>query len=445
LVIFAITLLAASEAFAADQTAPAPASGKPGMYNGPGSCAASSCHGGVQPKTVLRIPQNEYSVWAAQDKHQRAYSVLSNSVSQRMGKLLKIKDPNKEHKCLACHALDVPSEARAQTFQLDDGVSCENCHGPAVGWLGPHTTRGWTHEQSVKLGMYDTRDLVSRSERCVSCHVGTSEKQVDHAMIAAGHPDLTFELDTFSSAMPRHWKPLSDKAAWFDVKEWSVGQAVQLRESLNRLSRRSAGAQWPEFSELECFSCHHSLTRPEASWRQASGYPGRQPGATQWNASRYTVFRHVAMATSRDAATKLDAELEHLGGLVGNWSDRAQIEASAKQAAQLADQIAHELDKQQYNENLTLRIMQGISADATNISNAGERSAEQAAMALDSLAISYGKNAKGANQQDIRAAINRLFKELQNPSAYNAPQFAAQLQKIRALLPRDSQTASAQH
>jgi hypothetical protein len=445
LLVIAVALLTASETVGADQAPPPTAAGKPGMYNGPGSCAASSCHGGVQAKTVLRIPQNEYSIWAAQDKHQRGYMVLSNTVSLRIAKLLKLGDPNKEHRCLACHALDVPAEARAQTFQLDDGVSCENCHGPAVGWLGPHTTRGWTHEQSLKLGMYDTRNLISRSERCLSCHVGTPDKQVDHEMIAAGHPDLTFELDTFSSAMPRHWKPLRDKVAWFDVQEWAVGQAVQLRESLNRLSRRSAGPQWPEFSELECFSCHHSLTKPEASWRQAGGYPGRRPGATQWNTSRFTVFRHVAIETSREAATKLDAELDHLTGLVGSWSDRTQIEASAGRASQLADQIAHELERQQYDENLTVRIMQGISSDGASISNAGERSAEQAAMALDSLSIGYGKNAKAANHQEMRTAINRLFQELQNPSAYNAPQFAAQLQKIRTLLPRDGQTASAKH
>jgi hypothetical protein len=442
--LFALPLLMASHAMGADQPS-SPAPGKPGIYNGAGSCAASNCHGGVQPKTITRIPQNEYSVWVAQDKHPRAYTVLSNPVSLRMAKLLKIGEPNKEHKCLACHALEVPPEARAQTFQTQDGVSCENCHGPALGWLGPHTARGWTHEQSLKLGMYDTRDLVSRSEKCLSCHVGTAEKQVDHEMIAAGHPDLTFELDTFSSAMPRHWRPLKNESSWYDVQEWAVGQAVQLRESLNRLSRHAASPQWPEFSELECFSCHHSLTRPETSWRQASGYPGRLPGATRWNASRFIVFRHVAAEVNRDAATKLDAELDHLSGLFGNGSDHTQIDASAKQASLLADQIAHDLDHQQYDENLTARVMQSISADGANIANAGERSAEQAAMALDSLAISYSKNAKAPNQQELRAAINRLFEELRNPSAYNAPQFAARLQKIRTLLPRDDQTVGANH
>ncbi len=54
--------------------------------------------------------------------------------------------------------------------------------------------------------MVDTRDLVKRTEKCLSCHLGSEEKFVDHEMIAAGHPDLFFELDSFSAVMPRHWK-----------------------------------------------------------------------------------------------------------------------------------------------------------------------------------------------------------------------------------------------
>src|SRR5260221_620832 len=82
----------------------------------------------------------------------------------------------------------------------------EACHGPATGWLGYHVTKDAKHEESVKRGMYDTKDVVKRTEKCLTCHLGTSEKFVDHEMIAAGHPDLVFELEAFSAAMPRHWK-----------------------------------------------------------------------------------------------------------------------------------------------------------------------------------------------------------------------------------------------
>jgi len=248
-----------------------PGAGQVGMYSGPGGCAASNCHGSITAKTVTRISQNEYTIWAAQGRHVKAYTMLSNPVSMRMARILKLGvNPNQSEKCLACHSIDAPPNLRAQSFQADEGVSCENCHGPAVGWLGPHTTRNWTHEQSLKLGMYDTRDLVLRAEKCMSCHVGTAEKRVDHQMIAAGHPDLTFELDTFSAVMPRHWKfPDLNQDGWEGVREWAIGQGVQLRETLRRLSRSASDQKsWPEFAELECFACHHSLTQAQDSWRR---------------------------------------------------------------------------------------------------------------------------------------------------------------------------------
>jgi Cytochrome c554 and c-prime len=413
-----------------------------GQYSGPGSCAASNCHGSVTPRTATPIRQNEYSIWAAQDRHTRAYAVLSNPVAVRMGKILKLQSPpSSENKCRACHTLNVPENVRAQTFQGEEGVSCENCHGPAVGWLGPHTTRGWTREQSIKLGQYETRDLLARSEKCMSCHVGTAEKRVDHEMIAAGHPDLTFELDTFSALMPRHWRFPSEGDAWAGVQEWGIGQAVQLREALSRLSRSATEPSWPEFAELDCFSCHHNLTSPQDSWRQARGYQGRNPGAPAWNASRYVVFRHLVDQVNPEASRQLNAQLEKVTTLVGSRVDREQIASAAKQAANVADQIARQLRGQKYDRELSTRVMQAIAADGTPIAEQGERSAEQAAFALDAISLAYQKNEKLGTEQELQAAIKRLFDQLQNPSAYNAPMFAAQMQKIKSLLPGAKQAA----
>jgi hypothetical protein len=430
----------------AKRTAPQPV-GEVGKFSGPGSCSASNCHGSVQPKNVVRIAQNEYSIWFAQDKHSRAYVVLSNPTSLRMGKILGLEQPpNKSDKCLNCHALNARPEQRAQTFQtLEDGVSCENCHGPAVGWLGPHTVKNWTHEQSVKLGMYDTRDLVKRTERCLSCHIGTAEKEVDHLMIAAGHPDLTFQLESFSSVMPRHWRPAPNVSAWESVQELGTGQAVQLREALLRLNRRASGANWPEFAEYECFACHHSLTKPEASWRQASGYHGRRPGAPVWNPSTYAVFRHIAGAIDPSLTNQLVSQLDNIVQLSGKPGTKDQVAAAAKEAAGTAEQVAQRVQAQSYDRNLTARLLQEIANDSETISMEGERSAEQAYMALASLSSAYTKNEQVANQTDLRAAIDELVQQLDNPSAYNAPRFAAKMQRVATLLPRSQASTAGQH
>src|SRR4051812_46579982 len=101
----------------------------PAKYTGPGSCASPSCHGGVTPRADTSVWQNEYSTWVVKDKHAQAYAVLSNPVAARMAKILGLQSAEAAPKCLACHALSVPDEQRARTFDSLDGVSCESCHG----------------------------------------------------------------------------------------------------------------------------------------------------------------------------------------------------------------------------------------------------------------------------------------------------------------------------
>jgi len=423
---------------------------EPVKYIGPGSCAATSCHGSVKPIPGSRILQNEYSTWILQDKHSRAYQALMGDVGERMARVLKLGAKAEETaKCLACHALYTTPEQRGRVFEISEGVSCENCHGPASAWLGPHTTRSWQHEKSLALGMYDTRNVIHRTEKCLECHLGTKNKFVDHEMIAAGHPDLYFELDSFSAVMPRHWKipresepgkPVED-AAWVGVREWAAGQAVQLRAAMERLTWRAKNERfdkkdvWPEYSELSCFACHHALGPAKDSWRQQHGYAGRRPGDPAWNASRYVVFRLLARQVDSANAPELDQQLLLVSDEMSKLNpDRNAVAAAASAAVPLAERIAERLATMQYDQAIVLRMLQRISDDAENIALADERAAEQATMALDSLYIAYSRETKPANAIEVRTAINGLFQQLESPSGYNADQFASSLRRIRALL-----------
>ena len=411
------------------------------QYTGPGSCSSTSCHGSIAPRIDNRVRQNEYSVWIVRDKHSRAFVSLTGVVGERMAAISNLGKAESAPKCLACHALDVPAAQRAHTFDLSDGVSCENCHGPASAWLGHHTERGWTHEQSVALGMYDTRDLIKRSEMCLSCHLGNDQKSVDHEMIAAGHPDLYFDLDAFSATMPRHWKEPGEPGEaegsdpWYDVREWSTGQAVQLQESLNQLASRAQGKVWPEYSELECYACHHSLGPAEQSWRQARGYPNRRPGTPPWNASRYVVFREIVRQVDEPGSQELDKRLAHLANLMSDASsDRAAIATEAKNAAVIAHDLALKLNHMPYDSAMTLRLLHQITADADYISSQDEHAAAQATMAIQSLFVAYNRNEKVQNAQELRTAITGLFDQLQIPSNYDPTRFSRQMHEVSALL-----------
>ena len=188
-----------------------------------------------------------------------------------------------------------------------------------------------------------------------------------------------------------------------------------------------------------CFACHHALTKPEESWRLTSdGYYGsRTAGMPAWNASRYVAFRYAAKEADPAAAVKLESEISALASLMGQLNgDREQIAATADRAAELVHTLAGELNNRTYDAAFTLHVMRGIAGDSHAISEQGQRAAEQAAMTLDSLFVAYKQNVSLANEHDLRSAIDQLFQQLDNPSAYSAPRFAAQMQKVNALLPR---------
>jgi hypothetical protein len=412
-----------------------------GKYTGPGSCASTACHGAITPQNINEVLQNEYSIWIVQDKHARAYNALTGAIGERMAGILGVGKAEGAPKCLACHALNPPAELRSRTFDVSEGVSCESCHGPASGWLGPHTERNWTHAQSVAAGMVDTRDIGKRTEKCLSCHLGSQEKFVDHEMIAAGHPDLFFELASFSAAMPRHWKVPGEPGEatgsdpWYDVRELTTGQAIALRESMVRLAGRTKGKNWPEFSEMQCYACHHSLTPPEQSWRQARGYPGRRPGDPPWNAARYVVFRDVVEELAGTQAHQLDDQVTQVTALMSVLNpDREAVATAATNVSRTADAVVASVEGAAYDPAATLRLLRKICGDADEISGEGEQSAAQAAMAIQSLFVAYDRDAKVANSADIRAAISALFQQLQTPSSYDPRNFSRQMQQVNALL-----------
>jgi hypothetical protein len=385
--------------------------------------------------------QNEYSTWISKDKHAHAFTVLTTTVAAKnMARILHL-DPTTAPKCLACHATYVPASEQAKPFHdYSDGVGCESCHGPSSKWLSDHTTRGWTYDKSVyQDGMYDTRDLVKRSEKCLSCHLGNSEKYVDHEMLAAGHPDLYFEQDSFEAVEPRHWKYPPDGDNWIGLRTLAVGQAVQLRESLNRLAFHASGGAWPEYTELDCFACHHSLTSPDNSWRQQRGYGyqtayERRPGNPPYNLSHYIILEKIVETMEPGTARQLQGQIDQIYKQVGMLqNNRAEIASMAKAASSGADDLAHKLQRATFDTAWGVRLMKSISAD-DNIPAQGERSAEQAAMALQSLFVATCDNAHFRDIEQLRSTINSLFAQFQTPSAYDQYKFAKQLHSVSALL-----------
>jgi hypothetical protein len=196
------------------------------------------------------------------DHHSRAYRTLETAASKAIGGYMGIQ-PTASDKCLRCHAPDARN-SQGSTHKASDGVTCEHCHGPAEQWLKPHVEKDWRDKQAqfTQLGFYDNADYRLRAQKCASCHV-----EIDHEIIAAGHPPLQFDMVAYAQIM-KHWDDQVDRPpASFSVDPtlWSVGQLTGLRHAAAMIARRAANenyqsiGKFSHFEEKECYQCHHKL------------------------------------------------------------------------------------------------------------------------------------------------------------------------------------------
>ncbi len=263
-----------------------------GHYSATVTCAAASCHGSGQ----IGKPGGEHSTWGDSDPHRRAYRVLYNADSVRISKNLGRSMPaHEDASCLKCHSLDEPKHYTGEQLDdrsLSDGVSCDSCHGPSAKWNGLHYQSWWKglsdREKYDQYGFVPTKDPVARILNCAQCHVGGRDREVNHDLIAAGHPRLSFEYTRyhFSEAYAtKHWEEKTPNPE-FEVRAWLVGQAAGLRAATDLLAARAERARkseapWPEFAESSCYACHQNLGAELRSHSTNSLHP-RKSGVLGW-------------------------------------------------------------------------------------------------------------------------------------------------------------------
>ena len=284
---------------------------------GSASCATAACHGGLAGHKFVG---SEFPIWSARDPHSKAYSVLRNDLSRQMAEQLKLPKPAHESAvCLNCHSPATSSDSKLSSISARasfDGVDCEQCHGPAERWLTEHVRTDWkprSAEDKHRRGYRDLTDVLTRANVCADCHVGGPGRDVNHDLIAAGHPRLFFELSTFHANWPKHWPDEADarrhpvegaptarlipSGSAFEARLWAVGQVVTAQRSLELLSQRAELAEetpdkWPELAEWNCFACHHDLQ--SASWWQSKDGSKRPRVSFGWNAWPYAMLEPLA-------------------------------------------------------------------------------------------------------------------------------------------------------
>lgn len=395
---------------------------------GVASCASSLCHGAVEPWAGSRVLQNEYVTWSRSDKHARAYAVLLNERSREMARRLELPVPaHRADLCLDCHAHNVPAAQRDPGFVLSDGITCEACHGAAGRWLRSHVERGARDEDNVAQGLYPVNDDVARARLCLGCHFGNQRKLVTHRLMAAGHPRMSFELDTFMQIQPAHVRQrdgVEGRPLWDGVKIWAIGQALAVQERLEILGdpQRGRAGLFPELVLFDCHACHRRMSDGSYAGQRL----GTGPGVVRLNDSSLLMVLQIARRVDPAGQSRLAQQVARMHRAMASGDD-ALVQVRSVHAALV--QLVPRISAYRFSDADVRAMLLGLIDDAEQYGD--YQGAEQAMMALQSVADFMVR--RGAlRAAAVAPGLRRLGTLLANDESYSAAAFGKALRELRA-------------
>ncbi len=403
-------------------------------HMGAATCASSACHGANQRAADARILLNEFSVWQQTDPHAKSWATLGNADSQRIAAKLGLGNPQEAAVCLACHVDNPPADKRGEKFLLTDGIGCEACHGGAELWLSSHTDDKRDRAASLAEGLYPTEQPVARARLCLSCHMGTRDRMITHKIMGAGHPRLSFELDTFTWLNP-HYEIDADyvkrKGEFNGARDWAIGQGISAINLLDILTDESKGwtGIFPELVLFDCHACHRPMSGRQ--WGPRPG-TGLGPGVVRLNDANLVMFRHVLGVVDAKAAADLLTSTRALHQATLTSRERTFAAARALKAqveGQLERVAAHD-----FGPDTLGQVIGSLLKDAERGEFRDFAAAEQAALAAQSVVVAFetAKQLGDADAAGLRAGVDRVYAAVDKEDAYSMAKFVDALKALRA-------------
>jgi hypothetical protein len=397
-------------------------------YLGTGSCASSNCHGSATPRNSSNVLQNEYRTWSAHDKHAKAWLILKDAAAKRIGDHLGISDVSSDPGCVSCHGTHATDASHfTEGFKIEDGVTCETCHGAAEHYVKSHTQKGVTRETLLKDGLKDLVPLSTRAQFCLTCHYGSENAAVNHRLIGAGHPRLSFELDTYSMLQPYHWVVDADyverKAAYSNVQAWIIGQIELSNAMLQALNfpKRLMQGPFPELSLLTCYSCHHSLT--DAQWKVRE-YKGK-PGELRLNTASLLMVQHIASALELPSRNKI---VEGITQLEADYAT-LQVAAAVKELQGTLEKTLQDLSQASFDAPKLKSLLRVLTHLGATVPHLPYESAEQIAMGLSAVLASAKVELK-----ELQPFVDAVYASLKSPHEFRPEEFTSSCKKLASKL-----------
>ncbi|MEM9096959.1 MAG: multiheme c-type cytochrome [Pseudomonadota bacterium] len=404
------------------------------IYSGVGTCASAQCHGAASINPESRVNRNEFTVWFNQDPHSKSYKSLTTDRAKRIASNLGLGEATSAEICLSCHANNVPEENRGFDFDITEGVTCEVCHGSSIEWLGPHRQAdAYSHADLQARGLFPTNDPVARADMCLDCHFGAEDQFANHQIFGAGHPRISFELDSYTWINAHHSADddyFSRKVVSDGVKTWAIGAAKMIERRMRLLADDQTGMNgfFPEFAFFDCNTCHHRMSdlkyRPRGT--------GTAPGTPKIDDSHMAVLLVALQSADPQLAEQMRAQMLALHQ--SSAQGRAQLVAEANKMEEMAAASAeaisnYRLTGSDMEKILTALIEKGSSGNIIDFAQA-----EQATLVLGATidALEQSGQISAAQTDALFVELNKAYDAIQNSETFQPQQFATAIKALQA-------------
>ncbi|HTE42858.1 MAG TPA: hypothetical protein VK629_18695, partial [Steroidobacteraceae bacterium] len=272
----------------------------------------------------------------------------------------------------------------------------------------------------VAAGLYATELPKERANLCLGCHLGTRDRFATHAILGAGHPRLSFEMEAFTANQPAHYTVDADyvqrKGKIEGANLWLTGQFETARRwaALLQTDLAHPPGLFPEFAFYDCHSCHHPLDQKR--WSQQRAGAGASPGTMRLQTYSLLTLQAVAESVANGGdATSLIAARSAL--VRAGQADANAVKVAAKQLQDWLNARESWVQRQYSRADVTQirkRLVDYAAADRASDFGA----AEQIVLGVESLSYALGDRDK------LKAPLDALYRAVKSDTDFDPTRFA---------------------
>ena len=255
--------------------------------------------------------------------------------------------------------------------------------------------------------------------------------------MAAGHPRLAFELETFTYRQPAHF-PGPETGSYSErkpesadsVRVWAIGQGVHLRNYARLLSSSGDESSWPEFAEFDCFSCHRAVERDQGPPEP----PTVGSGLLALNRSSALMFREVIAVLDPEHLDNLDVQMDRLDQALAEPG--GELRRVGESLAEIVSADLGHIATREWDRGDLLALLDRLASPRLAADYRTYADAEQVTMAVQALVAGLEGDQAPDQMNPALTSLTSLFEATADEFAFRIGAFREDLANFRRSLPR---------